>query len=471
MQGVSTPGELESPTSCSVVRQLPFVNIGTLEPTTGYALLGDQRVAYQIIGDRPIDAVFTLGFWSSIDVEWEDPGHRLFIQQLASFARIIRFDQRGAGASDAMAADALPPWESYADEIEAVMDAAGSTEAAIIAGGTAGPVAMLYAATRPERVSALVLLQTTVRYLEDDDYPQGWSREQALEWQSRFWKAWGTGEVFDLLYPSRAGDERLRAWHAKLERSIAGPGAIRRYQATETETDARALLASIRAPTLVVHRPDTGFAPLAWGEYIADHIAGARLVTLPGRDVAPWYENPQQTLDVIEEFIVGAPKREPADRRLASVLFTDIVDSTGRADAFGDRRWRTVLDLHDGLASQTVADNGGQLLRSTGDGILATFDGPGRAINAAEAFRGELARADLQIRCGVHTGEVELRGSGIDGIAVHLAARIMAAAEAGEILVSGTVKDLVIGSDIAFTDRGSHTLKGLEGPWRLYAVA
>ena len=441
-----------------------------MEPTIGYALLGDQRVAYQIIGDGPIDVVFTIGFGGSFDVEWEDPAHRLFFQQVASYARVIRLDQRGTGASDPIPLDALPPWESYADEIEAVMDAVGSTEAAFVAVGAAGPVVLLFAATRPARVSALVLFQTTVRYLKDDDYPQGWSRQELESIQARFQQAWGTGEMFDQLYPSRAGDERLRAWHAKLERSITSPGAVQKYQASEAETDARALLSSITAPTLVIHRTDAHFAPLAWGRYIADHIEGARMLEMSGRDVAPFFEHPEETLDAIEEFLTGVPRRAPADRQLSSVLFTDIVDSTGRAGAMGDRRWRAVLDLHDNLARELVSDNAGHLIRSTGDGILATFDGPGRAIQSAATFRDELSKADVEIRSGIHTGEVEFRNGGVDGIAVHLAARIMAAADPGEILVSNTVKDLVIGSDIAFADRGAHSLKGFKGQWQLYSV-
>ncbi|MFQ5966564.1 MAG: adenylate/guanylate cyclase domain-containing protein, partial [Acidimicrobiia bacterium] len=304
-----------------------------------------------------------------------------------------------------------------------------------------------------------------------DDYPMGWSRQQLEEAQARFGEKWGTGEAFDLVVPSRAGDERLRAWYAKLERSITSPGAMQKYQEAAQETDARALLPSITVPTLVIHFPENEFVPLAWGKYIADHIEGSRLVELPGRDVVPYFEHSQETFDAIEEFLTGIRREAPSNRQLSTVLFTDIVDSTGKAEQLGDRGWTAVLDLHDTLADDVIAAYAGRLVKTTGDGILATFDGPGRAIRSTVAFQNELAKTDIQIRTGIHTGEIEVRNDDVGGIAVHLAARIMAAAAAGEILVSNTVKDLVIGSDIAFQDRGTHSLKGIEGQWQLYSVA
>ncbi|MFQ5966255.1 MAG: adenylate/guanylate cyclase domain-containing protein [Acidimicrobiia bacterium] len=441
-----------------------------MEPTTGYAQLDDQRIAYQVIGDGPIDIVLTTGFWGSFDVEWEDPGIRLFYQQMAGLARVIRFDRRGSGASDPIPLDALPPWESYADEIEAVMDAVGSDEAALIVAANAGPVGLLFAATHPERVRALILYQTAVRYLQDDDYTIGRPRQELEQHQERFRESWGTGEILDLLFPSRAGDERFQQWYGKLERSITSPGAIQKYMEAEQETDARFLLPSITVPTLVIHRTDSPFSPLALGQYMADHIDGAQLVELPGADVAPYWDRPELTLDAVEEFLTGVRREAPTDRQLATVLFTDIVDSTKRAEALGDRRWRAMLDLHDDTAKGLVEDHAGQLVKTTGDGILATFDGPGRAIRGATLLQDELARADLHIRTGIHAGEVEIRDNDVGGIAVHLAARIMAEAGADEILVSRTVRDLVVGSDISFEDRGTHTLKGIEGEWQLFSV-
>ena len=441
-----------------------------MEPISGYAELGDQRIAYQVIGDGPIDVIYTMGFISSVDVEWEEPMVRLFYQQMARYARVIRFDRRGTGASDQIMLDALPPWESFADEIDAVMEAIGSNEAVVVAGGPAGPLGVFFAATRPDRVKALVLVHAGVRYLEAEDYPIGFSLDQLIEGQARYGEKWGTGEAFDLVFPSRAGDKRLQAWYAKLERSITSPGAMQKYQDAVQDTDARALLPSVKAPTLVLHKPENDFVPLAWGEYIADNIDGARLVKLPGKDAIPFFEHPEQTLDVIEEFITGTRNEAPTDRHLSTVLFTDLVDSTATAEHLGDRRWRELIDLHDALAADAVAAHAGELVKTTGDGILATFDGPGRAIRTASALQDELAKLDLKLRSGIHTGEIEVRDNDIGGIAVHLAARIMAKAGPDEIIVSSTVKDLVIGSDIAFEERGTHTLKGIEDQWRLYSV-
>ncbi len=444
--------------------------VEAVEPISGYAELAEQRIAYQVVGDGPIDLIYTMGFVGSVDVEWEEPTVRLFFQQMARYARVIRFDRRGTGASDQISLDALPPWESFSDEIDAVMDAVGSTEAVLVAGGPAGPVGVFFAATRPERVKALVLLHAGVRYLEAEDYPIGWSRDQLIEGQARFGEKWGTGEAFDLIFPSRAGDRRLQAWYAKLERSITSPGAMQKYQDADQDTDARALLPSVKAPTLVLHKPENDFVPLAWSEYIAENIDWARLVKLPGKDMLPFFEHPEPMLDAIEEFITGTRSHAHTDRRLSTVLFTDLVDSTATAKRFGDRRWRELIDLHDSLATDTVAAHDGELIKTTGDGIVATFDGPGRAIRTVEAFQAELAKLNLKLRAGMHTGEIEVRDKDIGGIAVHLAARIMAKAGAGEIVVSSTVKDLVIGSDIAFEERGEHRLKGIEGEWQLYSI-
>lgn len=441
-----------------------------MDPISGYAELGDQRIAYQVIGDGPIDVVVTLGFVSSVDVEWEQPMVRLFFQQMARYARVIRFDRRGTGASDQISLDALPPWEAFGDEIDAVMAAVGSEHAALLAGGPAGPLGVFFAATRPDKVSALILYHAAARYLVADDYPIGWTFEELVEGQARFGEKWGTGEALDYVFPSRAGDQRLRAWYAKLERSITSPGAMQKYQEAAQETDARSLLPLVKAPTLVVHRLENEFLPLEWSEYLADSIEGARLVKLHGRDFIPYFEHPERDLGALEEFLTGVVKEAPTNRKLSTVLFTDIVDSTVRAEELGDTRWREMIDLHDELASNSVAIHGGSLVKTTGDGILATFDGPGRAIRAASSLQEDLAEMDLKIRTGIHTGEIELRDADVGGIAVHLAARIMAIAGADEIIVSSTVKDLVIGSDIAFEDRGTHQLKGFTGEWQLFKV-
>ena len=441
-----------------------------MQPRFGYAQLGDQRIAYEVFGDHPIDVVLTTGWWSSFDVEWEDPGHRLFYEQLASYARVIRFDRLGVGASDPIPLDRLPPLESFAEEIESVMDATESKAAAIIAMGAAGPVALLFAASRPERVERLVLYQTSVRCLEDDDYPIGMPLRKMDEYVSRLRENWGTGKAVDIMFPSRAGDERLRSWYAKVQRSISSPREVKRFVEAELEVDARALLPSIAVPTLVIHRTDSEISPLAWGQYIADHIEGADLVELPGGDVLPYWDHPDLTLDSIHEFLTGTRGQIDTERQLATVLFTDIVDSTRQAETVGDRRWRAVIAFHDSTSRRLVEEHGGHLVKTTGDGILATFDGPGRAIRAAAQIQDELSAASLQIRIGIHTGEVISRATDIAGVAVHLAARIMSTAQAGEILVSNTVKDLVIGSNMTFQDRGTSTLKGIGGQWHLYSV-
>ncbi len=462
-QGASP--SLHHPRPASLVRLEP------LEPVTGYTTLDDQRIAYQIIGDAPIDVVFTAGFWGSFDVEWEEPAHRLFLSQLATWARVIRFDMRGTGASDPVQLNALPPWEAFAEEIEAVMDAVGSEQAALICGGPAGPAGMLFAATRPERVRALVLVMVAVRVLWDDDYPVGMSPEALRAQMERFEEGWGTGQTFDLLFPSRAGDERLRSWYAKLQRLISSPGAIAAYQAAAAAADARSLLPAITAPTLVIHPEDNAFVPIELARYVAEHIDGATFLPIPSGDVIAYWDHPEVELGALERFIAGSRRATPTGRQLSSVLFTDIVNSTGTANRLGDSRWAAVLDLHDATARDLVEQDAGILVKTTGDGILATFDGPGRAIRCAAALREELERADVRIRAGIHTGEVELRGGDVGGIAVHLAARIMAAADPGEILVSGTVRDLVMGSALNFRDRGPHAMKGIDGRWQLYAVA
>lgn len=441
-----------------------------MQPTTGYARLGNRRIAFQIVGNGPIDILFTAGFFGAFDVEWEEPAHRLFIEQIARYSRVIRFDQLGTGASEPVPLDAPPPWEAFAEEIEAVMDAVDSQQAAIIAGGPAPPAALLFTATRPERVRALVLFLAAVRYLEDDDYPVGMSLQELESALARFEEGWGTGRTFDLLFPSQAGNERLRAWYGKFQRLISSPGAIQKYQQAAAAADARALLPAIRVPTLVIHPRDNQFVPERLSRYIADHIEGAEFLQIPGGDVIPYWDHPEMALAALEEFITGSRRKAPVGRQLSAVLFTDIVDSTGQARRLGDRRWKAILDLHDRTARDLVERGGGRLIKTTGDGILATFDGPGRAIRGATALREELAGAGLEIRAGIHTGEIELRDGDVGGVAVHLAARIMATAEPGEILASGTVKDLVIGSEIMFEDRGVHDLKGLEGPWRLFSV-
>ena len=441
-----------------------------MQPETRYARLGEDRLAYQVLGEGP-DLVLTMGAFGHVDLMWEDPGVALFLRRLASFSRLIYFDRRGTGASDPLPEKMPPPWEAYADEVTAVMDAVGSRRAALMATtAEAGPMALFFAATRPERTSALVLGNASARYLADDDYPIGFEPEDAEALISGVEESWGTAARLDEGIPSRAGDERFRRWMAKVQRSIASPRTVHVFLRAMFDVDVRSLLPLVQAPTLVLHRRDFRLLPIEHGRYLAEHIPDARLVVLPGADGPLTWEDPEVTLGHIEEFLTGVRGTVPATRVLATVLFTDIVASTERAAELGDRRWRELLQVHDDLGTRLVEQWGGRVVKSTGDGLLATFDGPGRAIAGAVALRDQLADIDVQIRAGLHAGEVELRGDDVGGIAVHIAARIMAEAGPGEVVVSRTVRDLVAGSDRQLEDRGTHQLKGVAGDWQLFAV-
>jgi class 3 adenylate cyclase len=417
-----------------------------------------------------VDLVLSAGSFGAFDTDWEDPQASMFLRRLASFARVIRFDRRGTGASDPLPLDALPPWEAYVEELDCVMKSVGSQKAAIVATYDAGPMAMLFAATKPEQTAALVLVNSSSKYVASEEYPEGMPVEAALDLGETVSDRWGTDRHVLLQVPSRADDARFREWYAKKTRSIAGPAAASTYFRAMFSADARSLLPAIHVPTLVLHRTSYAFMPISQGRYIADHIEGAHMVELPGSDGPLYWDHAEEALEAIEEFVTGVRPTAPADRVLATVLYTDIVDSTRHLAEMGDSRWNGILDIHDAIAERLAADNGGRLVKSTGDGVLATFDGPGRGIRFATTFRDQLHPIELRIRSGLHTGEIEVRGADVSGMAVHLAARIMAEAEADEILVSRTVKDLVVGSDLTFADRGLHHLKGIDGEWQLMAV-
>jgi class 3 adenylate cyclase len=440
-------------------------------PETRYVQVGGDRLAYQVLGQGPPDLVLTMGAFSHVDMVWEDAKMALFLRRLASFCRVLRFDRRGTGASDPLPQGPLPPWEAYAEELMAVMDAVGSHRAAVLATGPqAGPMALFFAGTKPTRTAALIVADATARYLVADDYPIGFPPEAAEAMIARTQELWGTEAIAGINAPSRAGDERFVRWSARLQRVIASPQVVRAHLGALLEVDVRPILPLIQAPTLVLHHTDFQQLPIEHGRYLAEHISGARLVELPG-DLPLLWEQSDLVLEVVEEFLIGAHRHgQRPSRVLATVLFTDIVDSTGQAERLGDRRWRELLQVHDDLAGRLVEQWGGRLVKTTGDGILATFDGPGRAIGCAAAFRDQLGSVDLHVRAGLHTGEVELRGDDVGGIAVHIAARIMATAGADELVVSRTVRDLVAGSDIALQDRGSRRLKGVEGDWQLFGV-
>jgi class 3 adenylate cyclase len=444
--------------------------VKVVQPETRYARRGEDRLAYQVLGRGPPDLVLTIGSLGSIDIAWEEPGAALFLRRLASFSRLILFDRLGAGSSDPRPLDSLPPWESYAEELVAILDEVGSERTAIMAHLDAGPMALFFAATRPERTGALVLVNTSAKWVAADDYPVGLPPEVAEALLDQTDQLWGTEAIADMVMPSRAGDERFRRWHARVQRTIASPRTARAFNRTLAEIDARPMLPLVQAPTLILHRHDYHIIPLPQARYLAEHIRGAKLVELPGADALLVWETPELALGYVEEFLTGS--RQPAEptRVLATVLFTDIVGSTERAGRLGDRRWGELLDVHDEVARRLVEEAGGQLIKTTGDGILATFDGPGRGIRCAAGLRDELASIGLELRAGLHAGEVELRDRDVGGMAVHIAARVMAVARSGEILASRTVRDLVVGSDIALEDRGTRRLKGIGGAWQLFAV-
>ena len=434
-------------------------------------MLDGQRIAYQVIGDGPVDFVIAPSWFSAFDMEWEEPQMRRYLERLASFTRVIRFDRRGSGASDPLHSDAAPAWEDFAEDIGCVMDAAGSESAVVYADGDVGPLGLLFAATHPDRVRALVLFSTGARFIADDDYPIGIPEEFTASISEQLTSDWGTGEQLEAYVPSRAGDPDFQRFMGRLMRAVTTPSSVKRYMEGVLTADARAVLPSLDVPTLVLHPTASQVPPVEQGRYLAEHIPGARLVELSGPgDAYPFFALADEILPAIEEFVTGARAPARAERTLATVLFTDIVESTSLAREMGDRGWRRLLDQHDTVVQAAMATHSGSLIKTTGDGILATFDGPGRAIRFASELVDGLDHIGIEIRTGIHTGEVEQRDGDIGGIAVHLCARIMASAGAGEVLVSRTVKDLVIGSSLAFRPKGTFTLKGVGGEWELYAL-
>lgn len=393
--------------------------------------------------------------------------------RIASFCRMIRYDSLGTGSSDPVPLDSLPPLEASVDELMAVMDAAESERAVLFGGADSGPAVMLAAASRPERVLGLVLFTAAARVVAADDYPAGITPDEVDQILHLF--ETDIDGALDLGNPSRANDPAYVRQRQAFVRLVAGPGAFRAYAQQAFSTDVRSLLPSIQVPTLVIHRQDNRMFPVALSRYVADHIKDARLVVMPGADTAPFWEDPDRVVELFLEFMgaVGPQVHSaaPVDRVMATILFTDVVASTEKAQTVGDALWRRLLEIHDSISQRLVGEYEGKLIKNTGDGILARFDTPGRAILSAAALRNELSQAGLPIRAGIHTGEVELRREDVGGVGVHIAARVLAAAAPEEILVSRTVKDLVVGSQLRFEDRGTHSLRGVDGDWQLFAVA
>jgi class 3 adenylate cyclase len=436
-------------------------------PETRYVAVGDADVAYQVVGDGPFELLYCYGLGSHIEHCWDIPGQAEYLEGLAAFSRLIFFDRRGSGASDGVSLSALPTWEEWAEDIEAVLGAAGSERTAILATLDAGPIAVLFAATHPEIVTALILVNTTARYLEADDYPIGASPDFVDAVVETFAKGYGTPDLTRSFDQSRADDAEWVRLASKMVRSSATPrAAAAQYNYILRSLDVRHALPLIQAPTLVLQVSESPFLSVAQGRYLAEHIEGATFIELPGGNVSM---DAAPVLD-IAEFLTGERPVVEVERILTTVLFTDIVGSTARAASLGDQRWRSLLDAHDRTVREQLRRFRGREINTTGDGFVASFDGPARAIRCAQAINEATEKLGVQLRVGMHTGECEVRGDDLGGLAVHIAARVGALATPGEVLVSGTVKDLVVGSGIEFDDRGEHDLKGVPGSWKVFAV-
>jgi pimeloyl-ACP methyl ester carboxylesterase len=443
-----------------------------MPPETRYAKSGDVNIAYQVVGDGPLDLVLVHGWVQSFDPGWEIEPIERFYRRLASFSRLILFDKRGTGLSDRVALDDLPSLETRMDDMRAVLDAVGSNRAAVLGHSEGGSMCALFAATYPERTQALVMVGSTARTRWAPDYPLGATDAEIEELERSVLEGWGVELVRTLLQqfgPSIAHDEELVRAHTRATQRAASPAAAAALTRMSAMIDIRHVLQAIRVPTLVLHRADEVMAEPS--RYVGERIPGAKIVELPGADHMPWLGDQDAALAEIEEFLTGVRPHPALDRVLATVLFTDIVGSTELAADLGDRRWRDLLEQHNGLVRRELDRFRGRELSTAGDSFLATFDGPARAVACAVSIREGARRLGIQIRFGLHTGELELVGSEIRGIAVHTGARVAAKAGPGEVLASSTVRDLVAGSGLEFEDRGSHELKGVPGEWRLYAVS
>ena len=437
-------------------------------PRTMYVKSGEVHIAYQVLGDGPIDLLWVPGFVSHLEYDWEHPRPARFFRRLASFSRLIRFDKRGTGLSDRVA---IPTLEERMDDVRAVLDATGSSRAALIGVSEGGPMSLLYAATYPERTSALVLYGSYARRAWAPDHPFGVTSERMRGILETLEKDWGASVAMEIWSPSMLGDDVYKRLPATYLRLAASPGAAISVMRMNMEIDARHVLPAIGAPTLILHRTGDRLTPVDQARHMAEHIRCAKLVELPGEDHTPWVGDTDALLDEIEEFLTGIRHGPEPDRILATVLFTDIVGSTKRAVELGDRDWRELLEQHHAIVRRQLARFRGHEVNIAGDGFLATFDGPGRAIRCAVSICREVRSLGIDVRAGLHSGECQVEDSKVEGIAVHIGSRVAATAKPGEVLVSSTVKDLVVGSGIAFEDRGMHALKGVPGEWHLFAVA
>lgn len=442
----------------------------TVVPDTRYVKIGDLHLAYQALGEGAVDVVLVDQWFSHMDGQWDVPPMADFRRRLATFSRLIMFDRRGVGLSDPVAIQSLPSLEAWMDDLLGVIDTVGSQRAALVTNIGGALTSLVFAASHPDRLSSLVVVDGFARFLEAPDYPIGQSVEEMERQLAAIDTAWGRGLMLDYFAPSVRGLPGLREAWARFERLAASPGSARAMVRNIYQMDVRDVLPAIRVPTLVIQHPDgTVFRP-EFGQYLAERIQGARYLELPGADQLIWAGDQARTVAEIEEFVTGARPPRKAERVLATVLFTDIVGSTRRAAEVGDRAWRELLEAHDRLGRRAVEEAAGHFVKGIGDGLLATFDGPARAVLAAAAIRDGVRALGLQVRAGLHAGEIEVGPGDVAGLAVHIGSRVAGLAGADEILVTSTVRDLVVGSTITFEERGSRVLKGVPGRWRLYAA-
>jgi class 3 adenylate cyclase len=440
----------------------------TETPATRFARSGDAHIAYQVVGEGPLDLVYVQGFVSNIELNWQEPLYAKFLSRIASFARLITFDKRGTGLSDRVPEDRLPTLEQRMDDLRAVMDAVGSERAALFGVSEGGPMCILFAATYPERTTSLVIYGSYAHSGAAPEYDWTHSPESRAAFRRLLEDGWGGPFGLAERAPSKVSDGAFTRWWSTLLRQSASPSAALSLIEMNSQIDVRPVLAAVRVPTLIIHRAGDLAMKTEEARYMADHIDGARLVLLPGDDHLPWVGDTEPILDTMHEFFTGLPRAREIDRVLATVLFTDIVGSTERASDLGDARWRELLLAHHKVVREELQRFGGTEVDTAGDGFLATFDGPARAVRCALSIVARVRELGIEIRAGVHTGECELMDGHVAGIAVHIGARVAAAAGGSEVLVSSTVKDLVAGSGLRFDDRGTHHLKGVPDDWRLY---
>lgn len=434
-----------------------------------FARSGDVDIAYDVIGDGPVDLVFVEGAYTHLEVAWELPAYRHFCERLAEFTRLIRFDKRGMGMSDRVPGSI--GLDERMDDIRAVMDAVGSERAAVMGESEGGPLSMLFAAAHPERTIALILHGAEVRERTDEDWPWGEGTEEDFAaYLATIPDRWGQALGFGGFVPSVGDVEWGRAWLSRMQKHSLTPAGWAAFTTMAFNIDVRHVAPTINVPTLILHAVEDHVCHVENARFLARTIPGARYIELPGGDHVPWFD-PDFTLGEIREFLTGRREAVRPDRVLATVLFTDLVDSTATADRLGDRKWRDLLARHQQDVRRQLDRFGGREVDTAGDGFFATFDGPAKAIRCARAIVEATGSTELRMRAGLHIGEVETLGEKVSGIAVHIGARVMARAGAGEVLVSGTVKDIVAGSGISFTDRGVTELKGVPGEWRLFLVS